>query len=45
MSRDVTQYRVKALMAVLASFQPQRPKRILVVGCGSGEEAGILARS
>jgi SAM-dependent methyltransferase len=45
MDRDVTSYRVNALMAVLNPLLPEKPKRILVVGCGTGEEAGILARS
>ena len=45
MSRDVTSYRVNALMAVLNPLLSEPPKRILVVGCGTGEEAGILARS
>lgn len=45
MDRDVTSHRVNALMAVLDPHLSEKPKRILVVGCGTGEEAGILARS
>lgn len=34
-----------ALVSILNQVLTRHPKRILVIGCGTGEEAGILARA
>ena len=34
-----------ALVSILNQVLTRYPKRILVIGCGTGEEAGILARA
>ena len=41
---DIKADKTSAMLAVIAQLFPH-PKTILVVGCGSGREAGILARS
>jgi SAM-dependent methyltransferase len=42
---DVRTSKTEALIEVLRAELPTPPKTILVVGCGDGREAGILARS
>src|ERR1700722_9897355 len=44
-SEEIKAPKTDALIEVLKDRMPIRPNSILVVGCGSGVEAGMLARA
>lgn len=44
-SEQVKAKKTEALIEVLSQFLPQDIRNILVVGCGTGREAGMLARA
>jgi SAM-dependent methyltransferase len=45
MNRPAFSAKTEATIRILSDVLPQPPRRILVVGCGTGHEAGTLARA